>query len=246
MDSPAARFEAFGPDHLAWIGLCLVGCGGVVWLGRRLRVRGVEPSFRRAVAVLLVVVTLPLQVLQLLPGDFRLGSSLPIQVCDLAWVLAAWALWSGRRRPAQVLLLWGVTLVPQAVLTPALVQTFPDPRYLMFWSMHLLTIWSAVYLAATGRARPSWRGLAVTVPATLAWVASVMTFNAVAGTNYGYLNGKPAGGSLLDLLGPWPTYVVAEVAIVLAVWTTVTAVVAGCRPRGGRVPEGAAVVPHPR
>ncbi|ROR92130.1 TIGR02206 family membrane protein [Nocardioides aurantiacus] len=246
MDPADARFQAFGPDHLAWLVVCLVGCAGAVWLGRRLRARGVEPSFRRAVAVLLVVTTVPLQVLQLLPGDFRLGTSLPLQICDLAWMLAAWALWTGRRRPAQVLLLWGVTLVPQAVLTPALVETFPDPRYLMFWSMHLLTIWSAVHLGATGQGRPSWRGLRVAVAATLAWVVSVMVLNAAIGTNYGYLNGKPSGGSLLDLLGPWPAYVVAEVGVVLVVWTVVTAAVAGCRPRGGRVPEGAAVVPHPR
>lgn len=233
MDSP--RFEAFGPDHLVWLVLCLLGCVGAVWLGRRLRSRGVEPSFRRVVAVVLVVVTVPLQVLQLLPRDFRLGTSLPLQICDLAWMLAAWALWTGRRRPAQVLLLWGVTLVPQAVLTPALVETFPDPRYLMFWSMHLLTIWSAVYLGATGQGRPTWPGLRTAVLATLLWVGAVMTVNALSGTNYGYLNGKPSGGSLLDLLGPWPAYVVAEVGVVLAVWVVITLVVTGV-PRLGRDP----------
>lgn len=231
MESP--RFEAFGPDHLVWIVLCLLGCGGAAWLGRRLRSQGVEPSFRRGVAVVLVAVTVPLQVLQLLPGDFRLGTSLPLQICDLAWMLAAWALWTGRCRPAQVLLLWGVTLVPQAVLTPALVETFPDPRYLMFWSMHLLTIWSAVYLGATGQGRPTWAGLRTAVAATLLWVGVLMTFNALSGTNYGYLNGKPSGGSLLDLLGPWPTYVVAEIGVVLAVWGVITVAVTGL-PRLGR------------
>ena len=49
MDSP--RFETFGPDHLVWLVVCLLGCAGAVWLGRRLRSRGVEPSFRRVVAV---------------------------------------------------------------------------------------------------------------------------------------------------------------------------------------------------
>lgn len=238
----ATRFETFGPDHLAWMAVCLLGCGGAVWLGRRMRSRDGEPGLRRAVAVVLVAMTVPLQVLQLLPGDFRLATSLPIQMCDLAWMLAAWALWSGQRRPAQVLLLWGVTLVPQAVVTPDLVETFPDPRYLMFWSMHLLTIWAAVYLGATGQGRPSRRGLVVAVVVTLLWVGSVMTFNALTGTNYGYFNGKPRGGSLLDLLGPWPAYVVAEVGIVLAVWAVITMIATSTgrrtRPVGSRPAAG--------
>ena len=42
----------------------------------------------------------------------------------------------------------------------------------------------------------------------LVWAVTVMTFNSVAGTNYGYLNRKPSVGTLLDLFGPWPGYVV--------------------------------------
>ena len=57
---------------------------------------------------------------------------------------------------------------------------------------------------------------------TLLYVGALIAFNAVVGTNYGYLNGKPAGGSALDLLGPWPTYVVMEVLIVAAVWALMT------------------------
>ena len=49
-----------------------------------------------------------------------------------------------------------------------------------------------------------------------------MGFNAVADTNYGYLNSKPSGGSLLDLFGPWPGYVVVEIVVVAAVWALMT------------------------
>jgi len=51
---------------------------------------------------------------------------------------------------------------------------------------------------------------------------TVMTFNAVTGTNYGYLNRKPAVGTVLDLFGPWPGYVVVEVAVVAGVWALMT------------------------
>jgi hypothetical integral membrane protein (TIGR02206 family) len=49
-----------------------------------------------------------------------------------------------------------------------------------------------------------------------------MIFNAVAGTNYGYLNSKPDSASLLDLLPGWPAYVVLEIVIVSVVWALMT------------------------
>ena len=44
--------------------------------------------------MVLPCVTVPSQAFQLTPGDFDLGSSLPLQLCDLAWVAAVWALWT--------------------------------------------------------------------------------------------------------------------------------------------------------
>ena len=153
----ADGFPVLGTEHVALIALFLVGCVGFGVLGRRLRSRGAEPSFRRGLAAAIVAFTVPMQVLQLLPGDSRLGTSLPLQVCDLAWVVAAYALWTRSTRATWVLYFWGLTLVPQAILTPALVERFPDPRYLMFWGMHFLTVWAAVYLTFGLGTRPSWR-----------------------------------------------------------------------------------------
>jgi len=50
---------------------------------------------------------------------------------------------------------------------------------------------------------------------------TVFCFNLAVGTNYGFLNRKP-GTSILDLLGPWPLYVVVEIALVCGVWALMT------------------------
>jgi hypothetical integral membrane protein (TIGR02206 family) len=62
--------------------------------------------------------------------------------------------------------------------------------------------------------------LAVVV--TTCWAAAMLAFNELAGTNYGFLNAKPAPGSVLDLLGPWPWYLLAEVALVFSLWALMT------------------------
>ena len=59
-------------------------------------------------------------------------------------------------------------------------------------------------------------------PGRTAWAVTVYAFNLVADTNYGYLNEKPASASLLDFLGPWPLYVVLEIAIIATVWALMT------------------------
>lgn len=222
MQLPLTRFQAFSGEHVALIGFFLLGCVAIALVGRRLRDSDHEPVFRTAFAIVIPLFTVPMQVLQLLPGDFTLGTSLPFQVCDLAWILAVVALATRGRRVTQVLYYWGLVLVPLAIATPSLQQAFPDPRWFMFWGMHFLSVWAAVYLTFGLGIRPTWPGFRLTVVVTLAWALLVMGFNGLTGTNYGYFNRKPSVATPLDLLGPWPTYVVLEMAVILAVFALIT------------------------
>ncbi len=212
------RFATFSAEHFALIALFLAVFGGLVVVGRR---HGDNERFRRVLAITIPVFTLPMQVMQLLPSDFDIETSLPLQYCDLAWAIAAYALWTRRAWAVALTYFWGLTLTIQGIITPSLGELFPDPRYVMFWGMHFLTVWAAGYLVATGN-RPTWRLYGFAVAVTALWAGIVVTFNAVTGTNYGYLNRKPPGTSALDLLPGWPTYVVVEVVLVSAVWALMT------------------------
>ncbi len=108
------------------------------------------------------------------------------------------------------------------MVTPSLTATFPSPKFLAFWAGHILIVWAAIFLTFGLGLSPRWRDYATTVATTAAWAVSVYLFNVMAGTNYGYLNDKPSTASMLDYLGPWPTYVVAEVVVVAAVWAVMT------------------------
>lgn len=219
---PLAAFQTFGGQHLLLLGVFVVGLVGVVLLGRGRRGPDRPGRFDRGFALVLVVAALSTQAFQLTPGDFDLGSSLPLALCDLAWVLAAWALWTRRRLPAAVTYYWGLTLTIQGILTPSLGQAFPHPRFFAFWALHLLVVWAAAYLSVGLGIGPGWREYRWTVAVSLVWAVLVYAFDVAFDVNYGYLVDKPGSGSLLDPLGPWPGYVVVALAILLAGWALMT------------------------
>lgn len=220
--TPLAGFQLFTLEHLGLVSGFLVGCVVLALVGRAHRGTDAELRFRRAFAIVIPVVLIPLQIPQLMPGDFDAGTSLPLQLCDLAWITAIVALWTRNPFATALVYFWGLTLTVQGIVTPSLQETFPDLRYFMFWSMHFLTVWAAVYLTFGLRVPVTWRTYRFAVLTTAAWAVTVMVINALSGTNYGYLNRKPSSGSLLDVLGPWPLYVVVEVAILTAVWALMT------------------------
>lgn len=218
----AAEFEAYGTSHLVVLGIFAVGVVAVILLGRRLRDTAGEVTLRRIFAVAIVAVALPLQILQFIPSEWDLQTSLPLALCDYAWLFAVHALWTRNALSATVTYLWGVTLTTQGIFTPDLGSEFPELRFLMFWGMHLLIVWTAVLLVIGLRILPTWGYYRVTVVITLIWAVVTYVFNVVADTNYGYLNELPDSASLLDFLGPWPLYVVLEILIVLVVWALLT------------------------
>lgn len=218
----ADRFESYGPSHLAVLTIFVLGVVVIVAAGRRLSGTPAEPAVRRTFAIAILAVTIPLQILQLLPDEWNLQTSLPFQLCDLAWMFAVHALWTRSRLSSTITYLWGITLTTQGMLTPDLASDFPEPRFLMFWGMHLLIVWAAFFLVPGLRILPTWQTYRRTVAITAAWAISAYVFNVIAGTNYGYVNRLPESASLLDYLGPWPLFVVLEIVIIAAVWALLT------------------------
>ena len=216
------RFEAYSGPHYLLLAIFAAGAVGIVLLGRRQRGTDAAVRFSRVLAVAIPCFTVPSQVFQLTPGDFELGSSLPLQLCDFAWVTAVWGLWTHHRLPVALTYYWGIVLTSQGIITPSLGQVFPHPRFFAFWCMHFLIVWAALYLTLGLGIAPNWRTYRITVALTAVWAVVVYVFDVTADVNYGYLVDKPGSGSLLDPLGPWPVYVVASLGILLAVWALMT------------------------
>nr|WP_156425201.1 TIGR02206 family membrane protein [Mycobacterium sp. GA-1285] len=219
------QFEAYGTSHLLVLAIFAVGAALLIWWGRR-QTEAQARVFSRVFALLIVAAFVVALVYKLIRPDIQ--TSVPIQLCDIAELTAAYALWSQRHWAFALTYYWCLLLSSQALLTPDVgtpregAPDFPHHLFLTFFVLHVFAVWTAIYLTWGRGMRPRWRSYRFAVVVTLIWAAVTFTFNAIVGTNYGYLNAKPPTASLLDVFGPWPMYLVVEVAIVIAVWALMT------------------------
>lgn len=216
-------FAAYGGSHWAVLILLAVGVGVLAWFGGRYRDGRTVRVAGRVFAVVIVAFHVPIQIYDLTPARFGIDHSLPFHISDLAWMVAAYALWFRRQWAYALTYYWGLTLVPQALITPALdAPEFPSFDFISFWGQHLLVVWATVYLTWWMGMRPNWRSFALAAGVTVAWGLLMLGFNAVAGTNYLFVSRKPDNPSLLDFMGDWPWYLGVEFVLLLAGWALLT------------------------
>jgi len=214
------QFSAYGPSHWAAIAVFVIGAALLVWIGRR-QTQSQARHLGRILGVLTAAIYGSVLIYQLIPPT--IGESVPLRLTDLATVAAAYALWSQRHWAFALTYYWGLVLSTQALITPVLKSPdFPHFQFLAFWAIHLLVVWAAIYLTWGRRLRPEWRSYRIAVVVSVVWAAVTFTFNSIAGTNYGFINKKPATATLLDLLGPWPVYVLTAATLILIVWALMT------------------------
>jgi len=197
-----------------------VGAVMLVWIGRR-QTESAARTLGRTLGALTALIYAAVLVYSLIPPSIMW--SVPLQLTDLATTAGAYALWSQRHWAVALTYYWGLALSVQALISPVLRgPDFPNYQFLAFWAIHLLVVWAAIYLTWGRGMRPDWRSYRFAVAVTVTWAAVTMTFNSVAGSNYGYLNAKPETPSLLDVMGPWPWYVLVGAVLVAAVWAVMT------------------------
>jgi hypothetical integral membrane protein (TIGR02206 family) len=215
----AREFTAYGPSHWAVIAVFVIGAVLLVWVGRR----QTEQQARRLGRILGAVTALIYAAILIYMLTPPTVDSVPLQLTDLATMVAAYALWSQKQWAYALTYYWGLVLSTQALISPALQSPdFPHYQFLAFWAIHLMVVWAAIYLTWGRGMRPDWRSFWFAVVVTLAWAVVTFTFNRLAGTNYGFINHKPSTASLLDVFGAWPWYVFTASTLIFIVWALMT------------------------
>jgi len=198
------------PEHVLALLLIAVSCALVVVAAR------LSPGrWLRVLAVVLVIDEASWWVYLLaggVPGS-QLGQSLPLQLCDAAVFIAAAALWTRNQLLVEVTYFVGLAGTLQALLTPDLPQHFPSYPYWQYYIAHGGIVAAALLLVVGMRLHPRAWAVAWVAGLTLAYTALVGAVDALTDSNYMYLRTKPPSATLLDVMGPWPVYILAATVI---------------------------------
>jgi len=109
------------------------------------------------------------------------------------------------------------------VLTPDLDSTFPDVLSFTYFATHAGAI-AAACLLVFGEERVPRRGAVPHVYAiTAAFAVCAALATLATGGNYMFLRRKPAQESLLDVMGPWPVYILTAALLALALFAALAA-----------------------
>jgi hypothetical integral membrane protein (TIGR02206 family) len=145
-----------------------------------------------------------------------LATALPLQLCDVAIFVGAAALLLRTQLLVEVTYFWGLAGTIQALITPDLPQHFPSFPFFQYYTAHGGIVTAALFLVVGLGQWPRRDAILRVLALTVAYAAMVGAIDAATGANYLYLRSKPASGSLLDLLGPWPWYIASAAAIAIA------------------------------
>jgi hypothetical integral membrane protein (TIGR02206 family) len=188
-----------------------------IWL-RKLPDHRWRKVFRWSAAILLVVNESAWHLWNAYTEQWNIQNLLPLHLCSVFVFLSAIMLVTRSYRIFEFAWFLGIGGALQPLLTPDLgYYFFPHLRYFIFFISHGLIVTSAVYMAVVEGFKPTWRSLGKVFVFGNLYLLLVFGINSLIGSNYMYLNAKPVTASLLDLLGPWPQYLLWEqlVAIVI-------------------------------
>lgn len=146
------------------------------------------------------------------------AQALPLQLCDVAVFVTAAALWTRWPTLVELAYFWGLAGTIQGLITPDLPNHFPDFWFFQYYVVHGGIVAAALVMVVGLRIYPRrWAVLRVAA-ITVAYAAVLGLINAATGADYMYLRAKPSSASLLDVLGPWPWYVLTGTAIAFALF----------------------------
>ncbi len=174
--------------------------------------------FSRALAIVILAGFVADHVAAAERGLWSLERYLPLHLTDAVTIVSVLALWTLRPVLVELTYFWGLTASLQATLTPDLAQGFPDVLYFTYFVTHGGAIVAAIFLVAGRHVVPRSGAVFRVFRITVAFAALAAVGNFATGGNYMWLREKPSSASLLDVMGPWPLYIIAAAGLALAMF----------------------------
>lgn len=197
-------FTLFSMTHLVTVGLIVI-FSFFIYQYRNL----LDDRFRYFLGFSMVSLELGYHGWAVFMDQWSLAYSLPFQLCSMSIILCLILISTEARWAYEIVYFTGLGGASMALITPDLFYDFPHFRFLHFFFNHAAILWTIFYYTWTKGYRPTYRSLWRTVGYLNIFMVLIYGLNILVGGNYLFLIEKPAAGSLLDVLGPHPWYILS-------------------------------------
>nr|WP_263327846.1 TIGR02206 family membrane protein [Neobacillus sp. Marseille-Q6967] len=209
------NFEMFTISHFVIIAFLFLVIA-VIYLNRE---KMKNPKWRRieiAFAVSLLVIESGYHLWMIVTDSWDVSHAIPLELCSISLFLSVILLLTRKKIVYEILLFTALLGASQAIFTPLLNFDFPHFRYFHFFYTHLMMIWIVFYFTWVHDYRPTiWSIVKLFIFLNIL-MPIIMLINNKVGGNYMFLHHKPKSASLLDLLGPFPWYILSMEGLLIS------------------------------
>ncbi|HEY5653563.1 MAG TPA: TIGR02206 family membrane protein [Anaerolineales bacterium] len=211
-DYPGPEFEFLGVAHISAV-LFLVLLN-LYLLRFKSADNKTKNTVRWALALILLGNEIAWHYWNYIVGKWTIQTMLPLHLCSVLVWLGALMLVTKNYQIYEFMYLMGIGGAIQALATPDLgIYGFPHFRFFQTFTSHGLIVTSAIYMTVVEGFRPTWKSVSRVAIWMNLYMIPVFFLNRAIGSNYLMINHKPPTASLLDLLPPWPIYILYMEAI---------------------------------
>lgn len=208
-DYTGAPFELFGTAHLIGLGVVVL-INLLIYLFRSTFSEKARRFIRYGLASLLIIDEIGYHLWSYTGGIWSVQEALPFHLCSVFIYLSAWMLVTRSWRIYEFAYFLGIGGAAQALLTPdAGIYGFPHFRFFQVIISHGLIVTAALYMTFVEGYRPYLSSLKRVFIGANIYMILVAGVNFLLGSNYLFIARKPDTPSLIDLLGPWPWYIIS-------------------------------------
>jgi hypothetical integral membrane protein (TIGR02206 family) len=202
-------FRPFSREHLITIVIIFILSLLLYIFRKRFKEKGNRKVFRYTLAFVILGANVWYHLWLVSENAWTAKKALPLQLSDLAAILAVVMLVTKSERIFQFMYFAGLGSAIQVILTPDLYK-FSFPHFLYFQSFvsHGGVVLACLFMVWAFGYRPTTRAMWVTILIVNLYAGFLFFVNKVLGSNYMYIM-KKSGMSVLNALGPWPWYLLS-------------------------------------
>ncbi len=201
-------FRAWSMEHLSPVIIAIV-IGGVAITWNKKKPRAYQKKSLLILSIVPAIALIIYTLMKIVTGAFTIENDLPIHLCRLLALAAPIVYFVDNKFWTGIFYFWITVGTFNAVITPDVKFGFPHWEYLVYFIMHVGLVVLPFYYIFVMNHRITRSDLWNAFWMSNAFLVLTLALNYLIDSNYMFTRHKPEVATLLDVLGPWPWYLLS-------------------------------------